>query len=202
MSEDNLLWIARMIGIVGMGLLIFSSVGGVVMSSKYAAKVARRFPRLKNGKIFVNHRLISLIGTGLFVLHPIPMLFARQTTGGLNIVNVLVPFTAAKQTLFTSLGTLAFYTLLVVVVSSLLYKRIKRETWRVLHYGTYLFLALGLMHSLLISAEYKAGELFDFEEPEKIILLVMAGVAVMFPIWRVLAARRQQTQKLEKARLT
>lgn len=202
MSENNLLWIARMIGIVGMGLLIFSSVGGVVMSSKYAAKVARRFPCLKNGKIFVNHRLMSLIGASLFVLHPIPMLFAPQTTGGLNLVNVLVPFTAAKQTLFTSLGTLAFYTLLVVVVSSLLYKRINRETWRVLHYGTYVFLVLGLAHSLLISAEYKAGELFDFEEPEKIVLLVMAGVALLFPLWRVLAARRQRMQKLEKVHLT
>ena len=62
--------------------------------------------------------------------------------------------------------------------------------WRILHYGTYLFLVLGLAHSLLISAEYKAGELFDFEEPEKIILLAMGGIALLFPTWRIIAAHR------------
>lgn len=196
MSEDNLLWLARMIGLVGLGLLIFSSVGGVVMSSKFTARVGSRFARLKGNRIFTYHRQLSLVGGALFLLHPIPMLFAPNTTGGLNIVNVLVPFTASRQTLFTGLGTLAFYVLLIVVVSSLLMKRMKFSNWRVIHYGTYLFLVLGLVHSLLISAEYKAGELFDFEEPEKIILLVMGGIALLFPIWRIITARRNQADKL------
>ncbi len=196
MSEDTLLWLARMIGLVGLGLLIFSSIGGVVMSSKATAQVGRRFARLKGNRIFTYHRRLSLIGAALFLLHPIPMLFAPRTTGGLNLSHVLVPFTATRQTLFTGLGTLAFYVLLVVVLSSLLIKRMKFSNWRILHYGTYLFLVLGLAHSLLISAEYKAGELFDFEEPEKIILLVMGGIALLFPIWRVIAARRHRANKL------
>lgn len=196
MSEDSLLWMARMIGLVGMGLLVFSSVGGVVMSSKYAAKVARHLPKLAKGRIFVNHRLMSLVGAGLFLLHPIPMLFAHHTTGGLNLINVLVPFTASKQTLYTALGTLAFYTLLVVTVSSLLYNRLKRGTWRVLHYGTYLFFALGIAHSLLISAEYRnEGELIDFEEPEKRILAVMGALVLSFIAWRIYAAKQNANKK-------
>ena len=105
------------------------------------------------------------------------MLFAPHTTGGLNLFNVLVPFTASKQTLYTGLGTLAFYTLLVTIVTSLNMERIAFAKWRVLHYGTYLFFALGLAHSLLISGEYRTeAELIDFEEPEKIILLVLGGI--------------------------
>ncbi len=196
MSEENLLWLARMIGLVGLGLLILSSVGGVVMSSKSTAEVGRRFARFKGKRIFASHRLLSLIGASLFLLHPIPMLFSPKTTGGLNLLNVLVPFTAARQTLFTGLGTLAFYTLLIVVISSLLFKKMKFSNWRVLHYATYLFLALGLVHSLLISGEYKAGELFDFEEPEKIVLLFMGAIALLFPIWRVIAARRQRANRV------
>ncbi len=198
MSEANLLWLARMIGLVGLGLLIFSSVGGVVMSSKATAQVGRRFAQLKGKRIFASHRLLSLIGASLFLLHPIPMLFSPQTTGGLNLTNVLVPFTATRQTLFTGLGTLAFYALLLVVVSSLLFKRMKFPKWRVLHYATYIFLALGLIHGLLISAEYKAGELFDFEEPEKIVLLFMGGIAILFPVWRIITARRQRENRLSK----
>jgi len=199
MSEVTLLWLARMIGIAGMGFLVLSSVGGVVMSSKYAAKVARRFPWLGKGRLFANHRLMSLIGAGLFLLHPIPMLFAHHTTGGLNLINVLVPFTAARQTLYTSLGTLAFYALLVVTVSSLLYDRMKRGTWRVLHYGTYLFFALGVAHSLLISAEYRnEGELIDFEEPEKMILTIMGGIVLAFIAWRIYAAKQNAASKNRK----
>ncbi len=199
MSEQNLLWLARMIGIVGLGLLILSSVGGVVMSSKVAAQVGRRFPRLQGKRIFNNHRLFSLVGAALFVLHPIPILFARKTTGGLNLTNVLVPFTASQQTLLTGLGTLAFYALLIVTITSLLFKRMKFDKWRVLHYGTYVFLVLGLVHSLFISAEYRVEkELLDLEEPEKAVLFGMACISVLFPLWRVLAARRQQSNKLTR----
>lgn len=196
MSEETLLWLARMIGIVGMGSLVLSSVGGVVMSSRYAAKVARRFPWFGKGRIFANHRLMSLIGAGLFLLHPIPILFAHHTTGGLNLVNVMVPFTATKQTLYISLGTLAFYALLIVTVSSLLYNRMKRVVWRILHYGTYLFFALGLAHSLLISAEYRnESELIDFEEPEKMILAIMGGLVMSFIVWRIYAAKQYAANK-------
>ncbi len=201
-TEDRLLWLARMIGLIGLGLLIFSSVGGTLMSSKYAAKFSRRFPRWSGGKLFANHRLLSLIGAGLFLLHPLPMLFAPQTTGGLNLLNVLVPFTAARQTLYTGLGTLAFYTLLAVTVSSLLYGRMKWGNWRVLHYGTYLFFALGLAHSLLISAEYRQeAELIDFEEPEKAILAGMGGLVLAFVVWRIYTARQAKTRKAAKKQL-
>lgn len=195
-NEDRLLWLARMIGLSGLGLLIFSSVGGTLMASKYAAKFSRRYPRWSGGKLLANHRLLSLIGAGLFLLHPIPMLFAPRTTGGLNLLQVLVPFTASRQTLYTGLGTLAFYTLLVVTVSSLLYRRMKWGNWRILHYGTYLFFAMGLAHRLLISAEYRhEAELIDFEEPEKAILAGMGGIVLAFVAWRIYAARQAKVRK-------
>ena len=102
----------------------------------------------------------------------------------------------------------------------------KRGTWRVLHYGTYLVLLLGLVHGLFISAEFREGEglfsgekkqerpgvseeqkkeqtgakkdqgeIIDFEEPEKVILLVMAGITVLFPIWRIIAAGKNRSAK-------
>ncbi len=45
-----------------------------------------------------------------------------------------------------------------------------RRVLRTLHYGTYPVLALGLIHELFISGEFKAGEIFEFEEPEKLFL--------------------------------
>ena len=179
-----------MIGILGLGLLTFSSVGGVVMSSRFTGRVGKRFPLLKGNRIFLYHRRIALIGAALFLLHPVPMLFAPRTTGGLNLLQVLAPFTAARQTVRVGLGSLAFYVLIIVVVSSLLMKWMKYSYWRTLHYGTYLLLALGLIHGLLISGEYKTGELFDPWELEKLVLLALAAIAASLPLWRLLAKRQ------------
>lgn len=191
MSEQSLLLLARMIGLTGLGLLIFSGIGGVVMSSRFSARLSRSFRWLKAARVFRSHRILSLVGASLFLLHPIPTLFAQKTTGGLSLQQMLVPFTASDQTLWIGLGTLAFYVLIIVAVSSLLMKHMKFSHWRTLHYGTYLLLGLGLAHGLFISAEYKPGEHFQPWEPEKFILLLMATIVLGFPIWRVLAKQRR-----------
>lgn len=84
-TEDRLLWLARMIGIVGFGALVWSGIGVTIMASKSAGWLARRLPRasafLKGSRLFTNHRRFSLIGAALFLAHPIPMLFAPKTTG-------------------------------------------------------------------------------------------------------------------------
>lgn len=225
MTDDTLLWFARMIGLCGLGLLIFSGIGGVLLASRTAQRI-----KFFKGKTFTWHRRLSLIGAALFLLHPIPMLLAHKTTG-MSLTNVFVPFTAPKQSLWIALGVIAAYALIVVTISSLYIKKMKRNTWRALHYGTYLVLLLGLIHGLFISAEFRAGEglfsteqkqerpavsqeqnreqadatagkenkdageIIDFEEPEKIILLVMAGITLLFPVWRVVIARKNRAAK-------
>lgn len=39
------------------------------------------------------------------------------------------------------------------------------------------------------------GEIIDLGEPEKIILLALAGVTALFPIWRILVARKNRAAK-------
>lgn len=100
----------------------------------------------------------------------------------MSLSQVLIPFAAQKQTLVTGLGTLAFWTLLVVTLMAQPIKKLPRPPWRAFHCGVYLFLVLGLAHSLLVSGKYRIEkELIDFEEPEKIILLVLGAVALGFP---------------------
>ena len=188
-NDDFLLWLARMIGIVGLGLLIISGVGGVLLASRLAQKIKAKWLR---GKTFKYHRLISIIGSALFVLHPIPMLFANQTTE-MSWWHIFVPFTAPKQTLLIGIGSVAAIILLVVTVTSIFIKYMNRKVWRAIHYGTYAVLFLGLVHGLFISGEFKPGEIFEFEEPEKILLLFMTAAALALPIWRYVIIRRNKS---------
>ena len=190
MPDDLLLKIARILGLLGLALLIVSSVGGTLLASRTAQKL-----KFLKGQTFKYHRATSLAGAALFLAHPIPLLLAHATTG-MRWWNVFVPFTAPKQGILIAWGTLAAYSLLVVTVSSLNIKKIPRTRWRLLHYGSYAVLGLGLLHALTISNEFARYEPFRIEEPDKFLLLFVAVPLVLsFPLWRMVAARRLRTEK-------
>ena len=185
MESDLLLKVARLMGLLGIGLLTVSGVGGALLASRTAQKL-----KWLKGQTFKYHRTLSLIGASLLALHPFPMIVAHNVTK-LTALSAFVPFLAPKQTLFISLGILAFYTLLVVTISSLRIKQMKRERWRLLHWGTYLFLALGLAHGIFISAEFREGETLELKEPQKILLLLTAALALALPVYRAVIARKK-----------
>lgn len=185
MPDDLLLKIARVIGLLGLALLIVSSIGGTLLASRTAQRI-----KFLKGKTFTYHRMVSIVGAALFLLHPVPLLLAHTTTG-MRWWNVFVPFTAPKQGVLIAWGTLAAYTLAVVTVSSLNIKKMPRRQWRTLHYGSYLVLGLGLVHALTISNEFARYEPFRIREPDKFLLAFVAVPAVLlFPVWRVAAACR------------
>lgn len=190
MSDDLLLKAARVIGLLGLALLIVSSVGGTLLASRTAQKI-----KALKGRTFTYHRTVSLIGAALFLLHPIPLLLAHHTTG-MRWWNIFVPFTAPKQGILIAWGTLAAYVLIVVAVSSLYIKRIPRRQWRILHYGSYVVLGLGLIHSLTISNEFSSHEPFRITEPDKFLLATVAvPLVALFPLWRIVAARRLRIRR-------
>ena len=190
MPDDLLLKIARIVGLLGLALLIVSSVGGTLLASRTAQKI-----KLLKGRTFIYHRTVSLGGTALFLLHPLPLLLAHTTTG-LRWWNIFVPFTAPKQGILIAWGTLAAYSLVVVTLSSLFIKKLPRRQWRVLHYGSYVVLGLGLIHSLTISNEFSAHEPFRIGEPDKFLLAFVAvPMVLLLPVWRAVSASRLRARK-------
>jgi len=186
MDNDLLLKLARVIGLLGLGLLILSSILGTLMASR----TAQRLSWLK-ARAFRDHRTLSIIGAALFLLHPLPLLLAHSVTG-MRWFNIFVPFTAPKQTILIAWGTLAAYSLLVVTVSSLYLKQLGRRRWRLLHYGSYVVLGLGMLHALTISNEFYRNEPFRITEPDKFLLALAVPLILAFPAWRVFAARQNR----------
>jgi sulfoxide reductase heme-binding subunit YedZ len=186
-DEDVLLESARFIGISGLFLLTLSGIGGALMASRTVQQINIKWLR---GKTFKYHRMISLIGAGLLLLHPVPMLWAPNLTGGLNFYHVFIPFAAPKQGITIGIGVITFYVLLIVVFTSIFIKYLRRSLWRALHFGTYLIIFLGLLHGLLISGEFNEAEVFDFDEPEKVILMIILVIALALPVWRLFLAKK------------
>ena len=190
MPDDFLLKIARVIGLLGFALLLVSSIGGTLLASRTAQKL-----KFLKGQTFKYHRTASLVGAALFLLHPVPLLLAHATTG-MRWWNIFVPFTAPRQGILIAWGTLAAYTLLIVTVSSIFIKKLPRRRWRLLHYGAYAVLGLGLVHALTISNEFAAYEPFRITEPDKLLLATVAvPLVLLFPAWRMASAYRLRARK-------
>lgn len=189
MPDDLLLKIARVIGLLGLALVIVSSAGGTLLASRTAQKI-----KFLQGQTFRYHRAVSLAGAALFLVHPLPLLLAHATTG-MRWWNVFVPFTAPKQGILIAWGTLAAYALLAVILSSIYIKKMPHRQWRLLHYGSYAVLGLGMLHALTISNEFARYEPFRIEEPDKFLLAFVAvPLVLLFPLWRIVAARRLRAE--------
>ena len=195
MSHTLLINIARVISILGLGLLTFSAIGGTLLASRTAQKI-----KFLKGQTFKYHRTLSIIGTVMLLIHPIPLWLASKTTG-VTLASIFVPFLANKQSLWVAFGTLAMYAMIVVTATSIYIKRIKRRTWRAAHYVTYAFFTLGLVHAIPISNDFGKGAHVNYLDFEKILFYLAAVAVLAFPVWRVIAARQQAAKRLAKVNL-
>jgi predicted ferric reductase len=93
------------------------------------------------------------------------------------------------------LGILAFYALLIVAGSSYFIKYFRRWVWRWLHYGIYAVFGLGLIHSLYISPDYLSGWVLDYFDGEKLIVVIMVAITVLFLLWRIFMLQRPNAQR-------
>jgi methionine sulfoxide reductase heme-binding subunit len=185
MPNDLLILLASTLGIAGVMVLSASAVLGALLASRTAQRL-----RLLKGRTFRVHRLLSLLGAGLLLAHPIPVVLARETTG-LSLAAVFVPFVAEKLAFNIAFGALALDLLLIVLASSLLIKYLPRKVWRRLHYGAYAVLVLGLYHGLLIPNDFGPNVRYAPVYPlafDKVLVEVSIIGVLLASAWRITAA--------------
>ena len=172
--------IAHDAGDIGTVLLVLGSIWGVLLSSKTAQKI-----KAIGGKAMHYHRLMSLVGTVLLLLHPLPLLWANAAAR-LDLFDIFIPFSAFDHTLPIAMGSLSAYLITVVTVSSIYMRFIDRRLWRYIHYGSYAALTIGLMHGFF-SGGFIIGETTLLDKPGKILMLILGLLLTGFPLWRLVA---------------
>lgn len=136
----------------------------------------RRVPRFV---IAGMHRNLTLIGLGFLAVHIVSTLL--DSYAPVAVVDVVVPFGSAYRPVWLGLGTLAFDTLLVLTVTSLLRARIGFRRWKALHWIAYACWATALVHALGTGSDTKASA-----------FLLLAGVCCAIALaavgWRLAEA--------------
>ncbi|MFN8082666.1 MAG: ferric reductase-like transmembrane domain-containing protein [Dermatophilaceae bacterium] len=137
---NEALWLlGRGLGVSTLVLLTISMVAGIIT---WQRSTPLETPRFAVAEI---HRRASLVASGLLVAHILSLVLDQEAQ--LSWVDTVVPFLNARNPLWWGLGTLSLDILLVVVVTSLLKKRISHRVWRGIHWFSYLAWPVAVLHA-------------------------------------------------------
>ncbi|MDN3359792.1 hypothetical protein [Actinomadura sp. DC4] len=116
----------------------------VAVGAMSAVRVGgRRVPRFVLAGL---HRNLTLVGLGFLTVHIAAAVIDSYAPIGL--ADAVVPFASAYRPIWLGLGALAFDTLLVLTVTSLLRARIGLRWWKALHWAAYACWGTTLIHAL------------------------------------------------------
>ena len=135
----HLFWITSRAA--GTAALLLSSVS-VCVGLSMSGRLARR----RLGELRVAHEALSLATIATLLVHVFTLLgdgFLHPSLGALTL-----PFVSGYETLWTTIGIVAFWAMLALGLSYYARGRIGAQRWRVLHRFTALAWLLGLVHSL------------------------------------------------------
>jgi predicted ferric reductase len=141
-SSPKVFWfLSRGSAMVAMGLLWFSMAWGLLISGK----LSRAWP---GGPVaFDLHQYTSLLGLGFSLFHILILLGDQYIH--YNLVQLALPFASQDYKPFwVGLGQLAFYLLVLVVASFYVRRWIGQQSWRWIHYASFLLFLLALAHGI------------------------------------------------------
>ncbi|HUB74039.1 MAG TPA: ferric reductase-like transmembrane domain-containing protein [Solirubrobacteraceae bacterium] len=135
----HLFWIASRAA--GIAALLLSSLTVCVGLSMGSRLLKRRRAELR-----VAHEALSLAALGALAVHGLSLLGDRYLHP--SLADVSIPFVGSYETVWTGVGIVAFWMLLVLGLSYYARARIGVQRWRRLHRLAALAWLLGLAHSL------------------------------------------------------
>jgi hypothetical protein len=163
------------------GLLTVNLLLGLLLSVGYNPK--RQWPR-KAFKLFTLHNWTGWVALAAVIVHAGSLLFSSDPP--FRVYDVLLPIESPVQPFETTLGAVAFYLLLVVLVSSWkpVRARLGRHLWKPIHFVTYASAAVFFTHGIVADPLLK-GRPIDFIDAEKAYIEVCAALVAGATVWRI-----------------
>lgn len=184
-------------GLTAVGLLTLNILLGLLLSVKY--NPMRRWPRRRVNTVRL-HNWTGYAALTVSFLHPVVLLFDRAA--GFGAVDLLWPFGAPKQPYVNAVGALAFWLLLFIVATSILWQErhvMSRRVWKRLHFSTYALFPLYAVHALLTDPALKDRPLDPFDAEKVFVELCILAVAIAIG-FRVRHLRSQPPARSHRAK--
>lgn len=168
----TLLDLCSYLGLGAAGTIVVNLLIGLLLSMRYSPL---RFWPHRHINIFAFHRWTAYLAIALVLAHPAVLLFLH--TPRFRLLDVLWPVHSYLQPTLNTIGAVALYLLVLVLVTSLLRTRIGRPLWRRLHYLVFPAAVLLFIHSIYTDPNLKDGHP-DLLDGGKIFLEIAALLTI------------------------
>ena len=178
--------ISATLGLCAMVWLTLNLLLGMLISSGYKRSVVwKRLPiRIKNLNLVEIHNWTGYTALLLVISHPSLLLLDKTTK--FHAADILFPALGPHQPFWATWGALAFYALILVVVTS--YKPIKKRmnfrVWKNIHLISYGTAFVFLLHGLMMDPELKNRPV-DWLDGEKVLCEICALILLSASIFRL-----------------
>jgi sulfoxide reductase heme-binding subunit YedZ len=186
--------ISSVVGLVAVGIFTAQILIGLLLSVGY--NPLRRWPR-RRLKLFTFHNWLGYIGLATAFTHPLILLWS--STANFRLFDVAVPIWSPTQPFPSTLGAIAFYLIVFVVLTSYFRRVFGHHRWKQLHYTAYAAAAVFYVHGMLADPLLQNRPV-DWIDAEKVYVEGCAVVVVVATAWRVRLAKLK-TRKLELKKL-
>jgi methionine sulfoxide reductase heme-binding subunit len=183
MTESDWLDWSSTLGLIATAVLSFNFLLGILLSTAYRrSPLWKRMPALvKRVSLDDLHNWTAYVALALALAHPLLLLVDKSLR--YRVTDIVLPVFAPHQPLWTLLGSLALYALIVVIITT--QKGVKRRlgfrVWKNIHLISYGTALLFVIHGIVMDPELKDRSV-DWLDGEKLIseicglLLIVAAV--------------------------
>lgn len=169
LTSPYLWYTSRATGIVALVLFTAVVALGALVANRVGGKSVGRF------ELNELHRSLSLVAMVFLVIHILTtVLDTYAPTGWLSAV---LPFASHYERLGVAIGAIAFDLMIAVWVSSLLKARVRHQSWRFIHWFSWLAFASAILHAYLNGADTKSGA-------GLVLVIACALVVLLAGVWR------------------
>lgn len=172
LTSPYLWYTTRATGLVTLILFTAVVVLGSLVANRVGGAAVGRF------ELSELHRSLSMVAVIFLVIHVATTVVDSFVSTGL--ISAVVPLTSAYKRLPVGLGAVAFDLILAVWISSLAKARMKNETWRFIHWFSWLGWAIAIVHAFLTGTDARTGVGLA-------LIIVSALAGALAGLWRFFA---------------
>jgi predicted ferric reductase len=188
---------AAVVGLTAVVLLTLNILMGLLVSTNY--NPARDWPRRKlPWPLFRIHNWTGYLAMVVVFVHVLSLSFIDPKVARFWVGNLFWPVNSPGQTLFNCLGGLAFYSFLLVVVTSYFRPKLRYRRWKKLHYTAYFAAIVMFLHGTLIDQNLKNAAP-DYLDGEKVLVEGCCAVVIAASIWRWRRGTEKQRHQAAKS---
>lgn len=183
LSEVFSIWnVTRAAGITAYLLLFVSMLSGLTFKTTI-------FPKRFQKTVLSIHETTGWFGLLFGMVHGLVLVFEKEYSS-YTIWNILIPFTTEHNAIALSLGILAFYGMLLLILSTDFLKKIGKKAWRLIHFLAFPTFFSALIHGILIGS--------DSSNPIMLTMYIATGFTVLLlTILRIIHAIQIKKKRVE-----